>query len=44
MANTFFLFTGVCGASLVWQWFYVPETRGKTLEEIELMLQEGRLK
>ena len=43
-ANTFFLFTGVCGLSLIWQYYYVPETRGKSLEEIETMLKEGRIK
>ena len=43
-AGTFWLFFGVCVASFFWMLRYVPETRGKTLEEIERMLQEGRIR
>ena len=28
----------------VWMFFFVPETRGKTLEEIEDMLRNGRIR
>ncbi len=28
--------------AVVWMWVYIPETRGKSLEQIETMLKEGR--
>ena len=43
-AGTFFSFAGVCALALVWMYFYVPETRGKSLEQIEEMLREGRIR
>jgi hypothetical protein len=42
-AGCFYLFGAFCGAAIVWMWFSVPETRGKSLEEIETMLREGRI-
>jgi len=33
--SVFFLFAGVCGVCLMFMWFFVPETKGKTLEHIE---------
>ena len=28
----------------IWMYFFVPETRGKSLEEIEDMLRNGRIR
>ena len=44
MNGVFFMFSGVCVLAMVWLWLFVPETRGKTLEEIEVMLREGRVR
>jgi predicted MFS family arabinose efflux permease len=43
-AGTFFLFFAICIISCVWMLRYVPETRGKSLEGIEAMLREGRVR
>lgn len=43
-AGAFFLFFGICVASFAWMVKYIPETKGKSLEEIEVMLQEGRIR
>jgi hypothetical protein len=32
---TFWLYAALCAAAIVFTAFYVPETKGKTLEEIE---------
>jgi membrane associated rhomboid family serine protease len=34
-ANTFWLFAALCIANLVFVWRFVPETKGKSLEEIQ---------
>ncbi|CAN1285166.1 Sugar transporter ERD6-like 11 [Linum perenne] len=34
-AGTFFIFAGMCGASIMFTWKLVPETKGMTLEEIQ---------
>jgi MFS family permease len=43
-SGSFFIFFGVCVLSFIWMWFYIPETKGKSLEEIETMLKEGRIR
>ncbi|HDY86856.1 MAG TPA: MFS transporter [bacterium] len=35
--RTFYLYSAVCAVSLVFVWFMIKETKGKTLEEIEKM-------
>jgi predicted MFS family arabinose efflux permease len=32
---TFLIFAVICVASLIYVWKYVPETKGKSLEELE---------
>ncbi|OCF61034.1 hypothetical protein L486_00678 [Kwoniella mangroviensis CBS 10435] len=32
-----FVFAGICGAATVWSFFAVPETKGRTLAEMEVM-------
>jgi MFS transporter, SP family, xylose:H+ symportor len=34
-AGTFWLYSAICASGFVFVWFRVPETKGKTLEEIE---------
>jgi predicted MFS family arabinose efflux permease len=47
---TFLIFAVTCVASLLYVWKYVPETRGKSLEELEKEFSEkgsesyGRIK
>ncbi|KAL5730223.1 putative polyol transporter 4 [Ranunculus cassubicifolius] len=41
VAGTFFIFTLLAAISAVFVHIYVPETKGKSLEEIEMMFQEG---
>ncbi len=38
---TFFLFAGMCVLGFIFVWRYVPETRGRTLEEIQQMWNKG---
>lgn len=33
----FFFCTVVCGLGLAWVWFFVPETRGKSLESMDAL-------
>jgi len=35
LAATFWVYAAVCVVGLVWGYYYIPETRGKSLEEIE---------
>ncbi len=39
-AATFWLFAALCLVAFVWIWRFVPETRGRSLEEIEAMWVE----
>jgi len=34
-STTFFLFALMCVATFVFVWFFVPETKGRSLEEIQ---------
>jgi len=42
-AGTFWSYAGICLAGLVFLYFRLPETRGKTLEEMESMAVDDRL-
>ena len=35
-SGSFWVFAGICIAGLIFVWLRLPETKGKTLEEIEL--------
>ena len=39
-SGTFLLFALMCAVCFVWIWRYVPETKGRTLEEIEAFWQK----
>ena len=41
-ASLFFIFAGGCVLSIIFLYFWVPETQGVTLEEIELNLKNGK--
>lgn len=44
MAWSFWLFGGCCAVGFVFVYFVVPETKGKSLQEIQVMLSEGKMK
>jgi MFS transporter, SP family, xylose:H+ symportor len=39
MAAAFFLYSGVCLVGAILVYAFVPETKGKTLEELEIALK-----
>jgi sugar porter (SP) family MFS transporter len=41
MAASFWLFAGCCGLGMVFVWRIVPETKGKSLQDIQLVLENG---
>ena len=41
IASTFWLYGAVCVLGLIWGYYYIPETKGKSLEEIELHWRKG---
>ena len=41
IASTFWMYSLVCVAGLVWGYYYIPETKGKSLEEIEKHWRNG---
>lgn len=41
IASTFWLYSLVCLAGLFWGYYYIPETKGKSLEEIEEHWRKG---
>lgn len=44
ISGVFLLFAGVCFFCTFWIWIYLPETKGRTLEEIETLLMEDTKK
>ncbi|PKA55753.1 putative polyol transporter 4 [Apostasia shenzhenica] len=42
VAGTFFLFATISALSVAFVYSFVPETKGKSLEQIEMMFQNGR--
>jgi sugar porter (SP) family MFS transporter len=36
--NTFYIYSGICALGFLFVWFKVKETKGKTLEEVELTM------
>lgn len=36
-----FFFGGLAAIALVWAWFRVPETKGRTYEELDIMFSKG---
>ena len=41
IAPTFWMYAGVCVAGLFWGYYFIPETKGKSLEQIEEHWREG---
>lgn len=41
LAATFWVYAAVCVLGLVWGYYYIPETKGKSLEEIEEYWRAG---
>lgn len=39
--KTYIFFSIMCGLAVVWAYFLVPETKGKTLEELDLMFGDS---
>lgn len=42
VAGTFFIFSAISAVSVIFVYMYVPETKGKSLEQIEMLFQSGR--
>ncbi|XP_020524643.1 probable polyol transporter 4 isoform X2 [Amborella trichopoda] len=41
VAGVFFVFSAISALSVAFVYFFVPETKGKSLEQIELLFQQG---
>lgn len=41
IAPTFWLYSGICVLGLLWGYYYIPETKGKSLEQIEEHWRNG---
>ncbi|WP_213086935.1 sugar porter family MFS transporter [Chitinophaga agrisoli] len=41
IATTFWFYTGICILGLIWGWYYIPETKGRSLEDIESHWRKG---
>ncbi len=41
MSGSFFLYAAICFLGFIFVWFFVPETRGKSLEQIESLSVPG---
>lgn len=44
LAKSFWLFGGFCAIGFAFVYFVVPETKGKSLQEIQIMLNKGSMK
>jgi MFS transporter, SP family, galactose:H+ symporter len=42
IASTFWLYASVCVVGLIWGYYYIPETKGHTLEDIEEHWRAGK--
>ncbi|KAG6512333.1 probable polyol transporter 4 [Zingiber officinale] len=42
VAGAFFIFSAISAVSVIFVYVYVPETKGKSLEQIEMLFQSGR--
>jgi hypothetical protein len=42
-SKVFFIWGGLCGCSIFWAYFFVPETRGLTLEQVDKMMGKRRV-
>ena len=40
-ARTAFFWAGTCGCVVVWAWFRLPEPRGRTYAELDLLFERG---
>lgn len=36
-----FIFGGLAAIGTVWAWFYIPETKGRTVDEIDILFEKG---
>jgi membrane associated rhomboid family serine protease len=41
IAATFWMYSVICIAGLIWGYYYIPETKGKSLEDIEQVWRKG---
>ena len=41
IASTFWLYASVCVVGLIWGYYYIPETKGRSLEDIEAHWRAG---
>lgn len=41
IASTFWLYSIICIIGLIWGWYFIPETKGKSLEDIEKHWRNG---
>jgi sugar porter (SP) family MFS transporter len=42
ISGTFYLYSAICVIGLIWGYYYIPETKGKTLEQIEEHWRQGK--
>ena len=41
ISATFWFYTGICILGLIWGWYYIPETKGRSLADIGLHWRKG---
>ncbi|KAI0434564.1 general substrate transporter [Xylaria sp. FL1042] len=39
-AKVFYIWGGLCATAIIFTWFLIPETKGLTLEQVDMMLEE----